>query len=138
MSQSQYIQNQATTHDIPMVTTENINERHYGSLQGLNKEEAKNQYGENQIKQWRRGYDTSPPNGESLEQTVERVNNTFKNIILPTLKDNKNCLVVSHGNALRALCLLIENISPENIVSLEIPLAEPIVYQFSNHQLTKD
>ncbi|MDY6943827.1 MAG: 2,3-diphosphoglycerate-dependent phosphoglycerate mutase [Pseudomonadota bacterium] len=103
-------------------------ERHYGDLQGLNKDEVKSKHGEEQFKKWRRGFDTPPPNGESLKDTCERVRPYFESHIRPRLNDNQTLLISAHGNSLRALTKDLEGISDEEIVGLEIPTGVPIVY----------
>ncbi len=130
-----------------------LNERHYGDLQGLDKAETKKKYGEDQVHIWRRSYSTPPPKlnesfewnideryrglsslpeGESLKMTYERVVPYWQMSILPKIKDNKNVLIVAHGNSLRALIKHIENISDDEITSLEIPTGEPIIYDLSS------
>ena len=103
-------------------------ERHYGDLQGLNKDEVLAQYGEAQFVQWRRGYDTPPPNGESLKDTVARALPYFNAEIRPRLARGETVLISAHGNSLRALTKELEGISDQDIVKLEIPTGVPIVY----------
>jgi 2,3-bisphosphoglycerate-dependent phosphoglycerate mutase len=98
-------------------------------LQVLNKDECRKQFGEEQVHIWRRSYDIPPPNGESLKDTAARVLPYYHEKIEPDLKAGKNILVVAHGNSLRALIMYIENISKEDILKLEIPTGEPIVYE---------
>ncbi len=107
---------------------EALNERHYGDLQGLNKSETAKKFGEKQVHLWRRSYDIAPPNGESLKDTVKRVLPYFKKKILSDLKNNKNILIVAHGNSLRAITMILENLSPEEILKIEIPTGKPIYY----------
>lgn len=104
-------------------------ERHYGDLQGLNKDEVRAEYGEEQFKKWRRGFDTPPPNGESLKDTCDRVLPYFRSEIEPNLLQGKQLLVSAHGNSLRALTMHLENLSPEEIVTVEIPTGTPIIYE---------
>jgi len=104
-------------------------ERHYGALQGLNKAEVLKEFGEAQFKIWRRGYDTPPPGGESLKDTCARVAPYFRREIRPQLALGKTLLIAAHGNSLRALTKDLENISDNDIVSLEIPTGIPIVYR---------
>ena len=112
------------------LTTENLalNERNYGDLAGLNKDESRERWGEEQIRIWRRSFDTPPPGGESLKDTAERVIPYFQNQILPYLSTDKNVLICAHGNSLRALIMHLEGISPSEIVKLEIGTGEPLVY----------
>jgi 2,3-bisphosphoglycerate-dependent phosphoglycerate mutase len=104
-------------------------ERHYGDLQGLNKDEVRDKFGEEQFKKWRRGYDTPPPHGESLKDTCERVMPYFNREIRPRLIAGQTILIAAHGNSLRALTKELEQLSDEAIVSYEIPTGIPIVYR---------
>lgn len=104
-------------------------ERHYGDLQGLNKDEVLAQYGEAQFVKWRRGYDTPPPNGESLKDTVARALPYFNTEIRPRLARGETVLISAHGNSLRALTKELEGISDQDIIKLEIPTGVPIVYR---------
>lgn len=106
-------------------------ERHYGDLQGLNKQAVLEQHGEEQFRRWRRGFDTPPPNGESLKDTCDRVIPYYLGQIEPHLKAGQSVLVSAHGNSLRALTKHLEQISDEEIVGLEIPTGTPIIYTFS-------
>lgn len=105
-----------------------ISERHYGDLQGKNKDEIREEFGEEQFKKWRRGYDTPPPNGESLQDTLWRSIPFFRREILPHLEKGETVLVSAHGNSLRAMTKYLENISDADILGLEIPTGVPIVY----------
>ena len=107
-----------------------LNERHYGALQGLNKAETAEKHGAEQVHVWRRSFDVAPPEGESLEMTAERTIPYFIEEIVTDLVDGKNVLVSAHGNSLRSIVMHIEGISPEDIVSLEIPTGEPIHYNY--------
>ncbi|MFN5094899.1 MAG: 2,3-bisphosphoglycerate-dependent phosphoglycerate mutase [Ignavibacteria bacterium] len=113
---------------IPTQRSEKLNERHYGDLQGLNKDEVGKQFGTDQLKIWRRSYDTPPPNGESLKMTQERVLPYFHEQIIPVLKEGKNVLITAHGNSLRALIAELDNLSKEEILELNIATGKPIVY----------
>ncbi len=113
---------------VPIIQNAALNERHYGDLQGLNKDEVARQYGEQQFKLWRRSYDVPPPNGESLKMTQERVLPYFQQEILPTLQQGKNVLIVAHGNSLRALVMALENLSPMQIIETNIPTGVPFAY----------
>jgi 2,3-bisphosphoglycerate-dependent phosphoglycerate mutase len=103
-------------------------ERHYGALQGLNKDEVLARHGEAQFKAWRRGYDTPPPGGESLADTVGRTIPYFRREIAPRLAAGQCVLIAAHGNSLRALTKHLEGISDADIPGLEIPTGVPIVY----------
>lgn len=119
--------------NIPLVFTEALNERNYGDLQGLNKTKTIEKFGEEKVRQWRRSYDISPPNGESLKDTVNRILPYFQNVIVPDLKDNKNIVISTHGNTMRALIMFIEKISPDEIVKLEFETGEMRVYELNNN-----
>lgn len=131
-----------------------LNERHYGALQGLNKDETKKQYGEEQVFIWRRSYNVAPPKldesdlrnpakdvkykavspsdlplGESLEDTYNRVIPFFLSEIKPKLEMDKNVLIVAHGNSLRALVKYLEKLSDEEITKVNIPTGVPLVYE---------
>ena len=107
-----------------------LNERHYGALQGLNKAETAEKHGAEQVHVWRRSFDVAPPEGESLEMTAERTIPYFTEEIVPDLAVGKSVLVSAHGNSLRSIVMHIEGISPDDIVSLEIPTGEPIHYNY--------
>lgn len=115
-----------------------LNERHYGALQGLNKAETAEKHGADQVHIWRRSFDVAPPEGESLEMTAERTIPYFTEEIVPDLADGKSVLVSAHGNSLRSIVMHIESISPEEIVSLEIPTGEPLHYEYENGVITRD
>ncbi len=114
----------------PLSTIKNqaLNERNYGDLAGLNKDDARKRWGNEQVHIWRRSYDIPPPGGESLKDTGERVLPFFLNEILPHVCEGKNVLVAAHGNSLRSLIKFLDNISDEDIVKLEIPTGAPIHY----------
>tara|TARA_B100001057_G_C22556638_1_gene835550 strand:- start:181 stop:795 length:615 start_codon:yes stop_codon:yes gene_type:complete len=105
-----------------------LNERNYGDLAGLNKDDARKKWGDEQVHIWRRSYDIPPPGGESLKETGERVLPFFLQEILPHVCNGKNVLVAAHGNSLRSLIKFLDNISDEDIVKLEIPTGAPIHY----------
>ena len=123
--------------DIPTYQDKNLNERAYGSLTGMDKDEARQKFGSEQVQIWRRSFDTCPPDGESLKDTYNRVVPYFQKNILPRLADGKNVLVSAHGNSLRALVKLIENISENDIVKLEIATGQPIIYKYQDGKYTK-
>jgi 2,3-bisphosphoglycerate-dependent phosphoglycerate mutase len=116
--------------DVPIQRDKALNERHYGDLQGLNKEETAQKFGKEQVHQWRRSYDIAPPGGESLKDTRARVLPYFDEHILPLLKAGKEVLVVAHGNSLRALVMVLDNISEQDIPDLNIPTGAPLRYRF--------
>ena len=124
--------------DVPTNYDWRLNERHYGALQGLNKAETAEQHGAEQVHIWRRSYDVAPPEGESLEMTAERTIPYFTEEIVPDLVSGKNVLVSAHGNSLRSIVMHIDGISPEDIVSLEIPTGEPIHYSYEEGVISRD
>lgn len=114
--------------NILVVKNAALNERMYGSLQGLNKEETSKKYGAEQVEIWRRSYAVSPPDGESLADTFARTVPYYKTEIEPKLRANEDILIVAHGNSLRALMMFLENISPEDIAKVNIPTGVPRKY----------
>lgn len=143
---------------IPVIKTWKLNERHYGALQGLNKSETAEKYGEDQVKIWRRSFDVTPPPleenddrnpanqvqyagvdkadlplTESLKITIARVVPYYQEVILPDIKAGKKVLIAAHGNSLRALVKYLDNISDEDILNLNIPTAVPLVYELDDN-----
>ena len=118
--------------DIEIIQDQSLNERNYGDLAGLNKDEAREKWGEEQVHIWRRSFDVPPPGGESLKNTAERVLPYFEREIMPKVKKGLNILVAAHGNSLRALVMHLEKISSEEIVKLEIATGDPLTYEYSN------
>ncbi len=106
-----------------------LNERMYGDLQGLNKEETAVKYGPEQVKIWRRSFDVPPPNGESLKDTADRVIPYFEAEIIPKLKAGKNVVIAAHGNSLRALIMYLEKMTPAQILEFEIGTGQPRLYE---------
>lgn len=129
------ILNELPKKDIPIVKTDALNERKYGELEGLNKAEMAAKYGSEQLHTWRRSFDVPPPGGESLKDTRNRVVPYFKKEILPELKEEKNVLIVAHGNSLRSLIMFIENLSPEQILARELAFCVPLKYEFDDKKL---
>ncbi len=109
-----------------MTRNENLNERDYGDLVGLNKQETAEKFGKEQVHIWRRSFDTPPPNGESLKNVVDRVSPYFNEKIKPLLEQNKNILIAAHGNSLRAMMIELEIYKPEEISSIELPTGSPL------------
>lgn len=107
-----------------------LNERSYGDLEGMNKAETAEKFGQQQVHIWRRSFDVAPPGGESLADTYQRVIPYFKAEILPQLESGKSVLVVAHGNSLRALIMFLENLTPEQILAREIATGQPTAYTF--------
>ena len=116
--------------DIPIISDQALNERNYGSLTGMNKDEARNKWGDEQVKLWRRSYDIAPENGESLKDTCNRTIPYFKKNILPKLHDGENVIITAHGNSLRSIIMHVEDLSEEAIVNVEITTGIPIVYEY--------
>lgn len=115
---------------IPVHEDQALNERHYGDLQGLNKAETAQKFGEAQVKVWRRSYDIAPPNGESLKDTAARTLPYFKSRIVPELKAGRDVIVAAHGNSLRSIVMDLDHLSKEQVLELNIATGIPIVYQF--------
>lgn len=116
--------------DLEVVENENLNERMYGDLQGMNKDEARKEFGEEQVHIWRRSFDTPPPGGESLKGTADRVLPYYQEVIEPELKAGKTIIIAAHGNSLRALIMYLEKLSPEEILKTEVPTGKPKLYEF--------
>ena len=114
-----------------LIKSENLNERDYGDLTGLNKDDARKKWGDDQVHIWRRSYDIQPPNGESLKDTADRVIPYYQKEILPKLRNEKNILISAHGNSLRALIMYVESLSSKDILKKEIGTGKPIVYNFN-------
>lgn len=128
-------QTESTT--FPLFSAWQLNERMYGELQGLNKQEVAAKYGKEQVQLWRRSFDCKPPGGESLEMTAARALPYFNQKILPHLDEGANVLIVAHGNSLRAIVMQLETLSPDEVIALEIPTGEPILYRYEKGIFTK-
>ena len=149
--------NKMKINNIPVVYNWRLNERHYGALQGLNKAETAKKYGDKQVLLWRRSYNTPPPllelederhpkfdlkyqdlqknelpRGECLKDTVDRVIPLWKNDIVPKILSGQKILIVAHGNSLRAIVKILDQISNEEIIDLNIPTGIPLVYELDN------
>lgn len=114
---------------IPIEKDKALNERMYGDLQGLNKTETAQKYGEAQVKIWRRSYDVRPPGGESLKDTAERVLPYYEAKIKPYLFKGETILIAAHGNSLRALVMQLEQLTKEQVLELNIPTGAPLLYE---------
>lgn len=110
-----------------------LNERDYGDLTGMNKDQARKEFGEEQVHIWRRSYDVPPPGGESLKMTAERVLPYYHAEILPKVLEGKRTLVSAHGNSLRSLIMELENLTPEEILKRELGTGTPIVYRLDEN-----
>src|SRR5271163_3023007 len=115
--------------DLPETRDQALNERDYGDLSGLNKDDARKKWGEEQVHLWRRSYDVPPPGGESLKDTVARALPYYCQQILPAVLGGKRVLVVAHGNSLRALVMVLDRLTPATIPSMELATGVPIVYR---------
>ncbi len=129
----QIILDEIGQNNIPVEFDKALNERMYGDLQGLNKDETRKQFGDDQVKIWRRSYDIAPPNGESLKDTAARVLPYWNYNIVPQLKAGKNVLISAHGNSLRALIMHLENLTKEQILETEIPTGCPKYYNLDEN-----
>ena len=123
--------------DIPVIKNQSLNERNYGDLAGLNKDDAREKWGEEQVHIWRRSFDIPPPGGESLKDTAERVLPYFHSEILPKAEEGLDVLVAAHGNSLRALVMELEGISSDEIVKLEIATGDPLTYELLEGKITR-
>jgi 2,3-bisphosphoglycerate-dependent phosphoglycerate mutase len=122
---------------LPVHVSWQLNERMYGDLQGLDKQETREKYGDEQVHIWRRSYDIPPPNGESLELTAARTIPYLESNILPSLQNQKNVFVAAHGNSLRSIVMSIEGLSQEEVLTLEIPTGKPLIYEWSQTGWTR-
>ncbi|HQZ13247.1 MAG TPA: 2,3-bisphosphoglycerate-dependent phosphoglycerate mutase [Devosia sp.] len=115
--------------DITITRDRALNERDYGDLSGLNKDEARKQWGEEQVLIWRRSFDVKPPGGESLKDTADRTLPFYESRIRPMVASGKTVLVAAHGNSLRALVMAIEGLTPDEILKREIATGQPTIYR---------
>lgn len=122
--------NRCSGSDVPVFVSAALNERYYGALQGMEKDAAEKQYGEERVRSWRRGYYDRPPEGESLEETHARIHPYLVEHILPKVRRGEAVLVAAHGNTLRAVIKHLEGITDERIASIDLPEATPLVYEY--------
>lgn len=115
---------------LEQVRDDDLRERDYGDLTGLNKDDMRAKYGEEQVHIWRRSYDVQPPGGESLKDVVARVEPYYRKHIEPLLRDGKNVLLGAHGNTLRAMLIILGEYTPDTINSAEMPTGVPLVFEF--------
>ena len=120
-----------------IITSELLNERDYGDLVGLNKNETKIKFGEKQVQIWRRSYDIAPPGGESLKNVVSRVEIFNNSFLKKNINEGNNILIVAHGNSLRAMCVCLNIFKVEEISKIEIPTGKPFLIEFKNKSLKK-
>jgi 2,3-bisphosphoglycerate-dependent phosphoglycerate mutase len=116
---------------LPITRDQALNERDYGDLSGLNKDDARKRWGEEQVHVWRRSYDIAPPGGESLKDTVARALPYYCQYILPAVLSGKRVLVAAHGNSLRALVMVLDRLTPETIPGVELATGVPLVYRLN-------
>ncbi len=120
---------------MPIMHDSALNERHYGELQGLNKAETAEKYGQDQVKLWRRSYDTPPPGGESMADCEKRTQPFFLQYVLPHVEAGENVIVVAHGNSLRPIIKYLDHLEPEAAATLEIGLCTPYIYTFEGKSI---
>ena len=118
--------------DIPIEKNLALNERDYGDLVGRNKAEAAKEFGAEQVHIWRRSYDVTPPGGESLKGTADRVIPYLRDVIMPHISEGKLVLVSAHGNSIRAIVMVLQSYTPEQILKTEIGWCEPWIFNFEN------
>ena len=123
--------------ELIMIKDQALNERDYGDLVGLNKQETANKFGKEQVHIWRRSFEIPPPGGESLKNVVERVKPYFGYKIAPELKKQKNILISAHGNSLRAMMICIGLYQPEEISKIELPTGKPYLFYYKANKLIK-
>jgi len=117
--------------DLPTVRDAALNERDYGDLMGINKEDARKRWGDQQVHLWQRSYEIAPPGGESLKDTEARVLPFYDKSISPELHAGKSVLVVAHGNSLRTLIMRLDRLSPEQVMEVELATGMPLIYRFN-------
>ncbi len=117
--------------EVTITRSQALNERDYGDLAGLNKDDAREKWGEEQVLIWRRSYDVPPPGGESLKDTAARTLPYYDEVILPFVKEGETVLVAAHGNSLRSMVMAIEGLTPEQILKRELATGEPVVYRIT-------
>jgi 2,3-bisphosphoglycerate-dependent phosphoglycerate mutase len=117
--------------NIPVLKDQALNERDYGDLAGLNKDDARKRWGEEQVHVWRRSYDVAPPGGESLRDTAARVLPYYITEILPRVLRGERVLVTAHGNSLRALVMVLDRLGPQEIIARELATGVPLIYRLN-------
>lgn len=129
---SQIFSEETNKQCIPVITAWQLNERMYGELQGLNKQETADRYGKEKVHEWRRSYDIPPPNGESLEMCAERAVAYFQEHIEPQLRSGKNVMIAAHGNSLRSIIMYLDKLTSQEVISLELSTGIPMLYIFKD------
>ncbi|CAN0877368.1 2,3-bisphosphoglycerate-dependent phosphoglycerate mutase 1 [Linum grandiflorum] len=136
-SWSQVFSEDTMKQSIPVVTAWQLNERMYGELQGLNKQETADRYGNEKVHEWRRSYDIPPPSGESLEMCAERAVAYFRDYIEPQLQSGKNVMIAAHGNSLRSIIMYLDKLTSQEVVSLELSTGIPMLYLFKEGRFVR-
>lgn len=129
---------QSKNNCIPVICAWQLNERMYGRLQGLNKQETMDKFGTEQVKIWRRSFDVAPPEGESLAMTAGRALPYFREKVVPHLEAGKNVFISAHGNSLRAIIMDLDKLTREEVLQLELATGEPILYDYANGLWTRN
>lgn len=124
--------------NLTIIRNQALNERDYGDLSGLNKDDARARWGEEQVLIWRRSYDVPPPGGESLKDTAARTLPYYEKHILPQVEAGETVLVAAHGNSLRSIVMAIEKLTPEEILKREIATGEPVIYKIGKSGKLKE
>lgn len=135
---SQIYNSENAKQTLPVIRAWQLNERMYGELQGLNKADTAAKYGEEQVHIWRRSFDVPPPSGESLAMTAARSIPYFEIAIVPHLQNGQNVFIAAHGNSLRSIIMKLDNLSPHEVVSLELATGQPIIYDYLEGQFIKN
>ncbi|ESW31713.1 hypothetical protein PHAVU_002G261600 [Phaseolus vulgaris] len=133
---TQVYSEETTKQSIPVITAWELNERMYGELQGLNKQETAERYGKEKVHKWRRSFDIPPPKGESLEMCSQRAVAYFKDFVEPQLKSGKNVMVAAHGNSLRSIIMYLERLTSQEVISLELSTGVPLLYIYTEGKYT--
>jgi 2,3-bisphosphoglycerate-dependent phosphoglycerate mutase len=128
---------EAENSTIPTIIAWQLNERMYGELQGQDKDFIKEKFGDEQFKAWRRGFDTPPPKGESLQMTAQRAIPYFQDVIFKHIENGKNVFICAHGNSLRSIVMFLEGLTKEEVIKLEIPTGAPLIYQYIDGSFVK-
>nr|ACU19466.1 unknown [Glycine max] len=134
---SQVFSEDTEKQSIPVIAAWQLNERMYGELQGLNKQETADRYGKEQVHDWRRSYDIPPPNGESLEMCAERAVSYFRDQIEPQLLSGKNVMISAHGNSLRSIIMYLDKLTSQEVISLELSTGIPMLYIFKEGRFVR-
>lgn len=122
--------------DVPVIRDQALNERHYGDLSGLNKDDMRKMYGKEQVHIWRRSYDVAPPGGESLKDTRARTLPFFERCIMGDVRQGKDVLVVAHGNSNRSIVMELDGLTPEQVLELNLETGVPLVYDLEHGKVT--